>query len=338
MNKKIKNKPIAFQDNTISIEDLPLPNVLYPGFYGSYFGFQESENSEVVFCSCAKKAIQNYIKFRLTDPSSGKQSIDEKRFLISSHDFPLKVTTELMQNKIPENEKIIDHLIFQDKICHECNKSTPNYFYCHKMYGGSFKQNYGWYINKQKNEFGIEICFFPSLIRINKETCPDEIYKLINVDPIGYVEKFPELINFPIEDLINSHVYREVNNFAENEVRLKFGHKKVGEGWTNETILYEIIKSIFPNYTVIHHYRPPFLGGLELDIFIKELNIGIEYQGIQHYEPIDHWGGVESLKKLQMRDNIKKELCQINNIPLLYFSYKDDLSNETIRTALNTYI
>jgi hypothetical protein len=56
MNKKIKNKPIAFQDNTISIEDLPLPNVLYPGFYGSYFGFQESENSEVVFCSCAKKA------------------------------------------------------------------------------------------------------------------------------------------------------------------------------------------------------------------------------------------------------------------------------------------
>jgi len=33
----------------------------------------------------------------------------------------------------------------------------------------------------------------------------------------------------------------------------------------------------------LRHYRPDFLQGLELDIFIDELKIGMEYQGIQHF-------------------------------------------------------
>ena len=64
--------------------------------------------------------------------------------------------------------------------------------------------------------------------------------------------------------------HRKISNVIENEVRMKFGHKKVGEAWTSETILYYIVKKLFPQYTVHRHYRPSFLDGLELDIYIEE--------------------------------------------------------------------
>jgi len=36
-------KDIAFKCNTCVIEELPLPYVLYPGHYGAFIGFQESQ-------------------------------------------------------------------------------------------------------------------------------------------------------------------------------------------------------------------------------------------------------------------------------------------------------
>jgi hypothetical protein len=44
---------------------------------------------------------------------------------------------------------------------------------------------------------------------------------------------------------------------------------------------------------------------LELDFYLPEHNIGIECQGIQHFKPIEHWGGEDMLIYLQNNDNIK---------------------------------
>lgn len=52
----------------------------------------------------------------------------------------------------------------------------------------------------------------------------------------------------------------------------------------------------------------------------------IEYDGRQHFEAIEHWGGEKSLKLQQKRDKIKNEYCKENNIPLLripYWEYKN---------------
>lgn len=49
----------------------------------------------------------------------------------------------------------------------------------------------------------------------------------------------------------------------------------------------------------------------------------IEYQGIQHYCPVDFFGGEETYKKQIKFDTLKKEYCLRNNIPLLEISYKD---------------
>jgi hypothetical protein len=71
-----------------------------------------------------------------------------------------------------------------------------------------------------------------------------------------------------------------------------------------------------------------------LDIFIEEIKLGIEYQGIQHYKPIKHWGGKESFEKLKERDKKKKEICKLKKVKLIYFNYNEGLSNDIVLEKL----
>lgn len=62
----------------------------------------------------------------------------------------------------------------------------------------------------------------------------------------------------------------------------------------------------------------------------------IEYQGEQHYQCIEHWGGEKGLIQRQENDNLKKNYCINNNIKLIeipYTEYKqinDILSKELL--------
>jgi len=44
---------------------------------------------------------------------------------------------------------------------------------------------------------------------------------------------------------------------------------------------------------------------LKFDFYIPDLGILIEYDGIQHYEPSDFFGGIKAFKKLQEYDSKK---------------------------------
>ena len=70
---------------------------------------------------------------------------------------------------------------------------------------------------------------------------------------------------------------------------------------------------------------------LPFDFYLPECNIAIEYQGIQHYEPVDYFGGQEKFDNQVLRDNIKKEYCQKNNVFLFEIPYYSDLDNELIK-------
>lgn len=235
--------------------------------------------------------------------------------------------------------EVITHLSFHSNLCHECNGTLPQYRWCHEMYGGTFAQSYGWYINKQAYDCGVE----PLSFRIIPDICSQEILELIQLDPVATVEQCCELRR---HDLAGASVLertlekqnRRVWNRIENIVRGKFGHRKIGEAWTNETILFHLVRKSFPDMTIHRHYRPDFLRGMELDIFIEEIALGIEYQGIQHYKPVDHWGGTQALRRLQMRDRRKKEICGAFGINLIYFRYDEDLSNELVNRRLRNYI
>lgn len=49
----------------------------------------------------------------------------------------------------------------------------------------------------------------------------------------------------------------------------------------------------------------------------------IEYQGKQHYEPVEHFGGESGLLLRKEYDKKKKEYCRINHIPLIEIPYFD---------------
>lgn len=108
--------------------------------------------------------------------------------------------------------------------------------------------------------------------------------------------------------------------------------------WVHEKLLFNIITSIFSKYTVQFHYREKWLEKLELDIFIEELAIGIEYQGIQHYQVIKHWDGEDGLKKRQANDAKKRKLCKENGITLIYFNYTEPINNSYVRKKLKKFL
>ena len=53
----------------------------------------------------------------------------------------------------------------------------------------------------------------------------------------------------------------------------------------------------------------------------------IEYNGIQHYNPIDFFGGEERLQQQQVYDKKKKEYSFKHSIPLLVIRYDEDVAN-----------
>lgn len=60
-----------------------------------------------------------------------------------------------------------------------------------------------------------------------------------------------------------------------------------------------------------------------LDFYLPKYNIGIECQGIQHFKPIDFFGGEKCLIENKNRDERKYKLCKENNIKLLYYANYD---------------
>ena len=70
-----------------------------------------------------------------------------------------------------------------------------------------------------------------------------------------------------------------------------------------EQALFYYVKKVYPN--AVNGYRPDFLGGMELDIFIPDINLGIEYDG-------KAWHTEENSD----RDLRKYTLCRENNIVL----------------------
>lgn len=110
----------------------------------------------------------------------------------------------------------------------------------------------------------------------------------------------------------------------QNEYRVSKGLPKIGEGWLSETELYQNLKKHFSYYKVQQHGKTKWLGKQHIDIWFPQLNIGVEFHGKQHYEPVKHFGGIEAFIKNQERDLRKKELFKVNNSTLIEVTHGFD--------------
>jgi len=72
---------------------------------------------------------------------------------------------------------------------------------------------------------------------------------------------------------------------------------------------------------------------LHFDFYVPENNLCIEYDGEQHFKPVEYWGGEERFKKTKIRDEIKNNYCNVNKINLLRIAYNENIE-ETLRNNL----
>lgn len=122
---------------------------------------------------------------------------------------------------------------------------------------------------------------------------------------------------------------------AENVVREEKFLPRIGEGWLEETRLYYALKAAFPDEEVLHHASPKWLGRQHLDVFFPDRMVAVEYQGLQHDEPVAFFGGEEAFKKTVERDKRKLRLCAQNFVRLLYVrpGYSLDELSELIKAV-----
>lgn len=74
-----------------------------------------------------------------------------------------------------------------------------------------------------------------------------------------------------------------------------------------------------------------YINSLYFDFYVPKYNLCIEFDGELHFHVYKHFGGEEALKVRQLRDKIKNDYCEKNNINLLRIRY-----DENICEKLNT--
>lgn len=97
------------------------------------------------------------------------------------------------------------------------------------------------------------------------------------------------------------------------EKRSSFGERQVKTWLEEHNISYE------REYTVVLKNH-----ALRFDFYLPEYDLYIEYQGEQHYEPIDFFGGEEKFKEIQYYDELKQDYAKEK---LIAISYKENVND-----------
>ena len=69
---------------------------------------------------------------------------------------------------------------------------------------------------------------------------------------------------------------------------------------------------------------------LPFDFYLPDYNTCIEFDGKQHFESVDHFGGDEEFVKRLENDKIKTEYCKNYNIQLIRIRYDDYISDDIL--------
>lgn len=196
-------------------------------------------------------------------------------------------------------------------------------------------------------EFGEEPGYaFQVVKKLEKKLNSNSVSELANYLNLKYEAKsiFPDLKTHLkiIPKKLFKHDGSQINRKSPFEVNAEQKYREVLRDlqksgqfiakWKSEYTLYILVSAYFNN--AVFQYYDDWLGHQSLDIFIPEINVGIEYQGIQHFFPVDYFGGEEKFQNQRERDERKQVLCKKNKVKLLFWPYSKSISIENLEQML----
>jgi very-short-patch-repair endonuclease len=98
-------------------------------------------------------------------------------------------------------------------------------------------------------------------------------------------------------------------------------------------ILGKILEIVFPMSQIVSEHP---IGGLRLDFYIPRMELGFEFDGVQHKEHNSFFYETKAdFHKAQNRDYQKSDMCQQMGIAIVRFGHDESLSVSLVRAKIN---
>ncbi len=115
------------------------------------------------------------------------------------------------------------------------------------------------------------------------------------------------------------NTYTNASIIAKNIAEINKGPRSLGEQAVEKWLLEHNIK--FNIEDTFEDLKGINDGYLRFDFKILNKPVLIEFQGIQHYQPVDFFGGEEQFKIQKIHDTLKRNYCKAHNLRLIEIPY-----------------
>ncbi len=297
------------------------------------------------------------ISNKILEPSFGlihlveynsKKKVISAKFLFDNYGLKSMITDKYIINNFNE------YIVFCEKKVDEIYCNNKNYFIAlfekTKSYEeiiNEFPLNFPKYIDHKEyfnGKYGVKNKF--DNLHLKSESCKfyNKIMRKYGKGKTLYKSSESSLFDFPYQikpfnyflervilRILSSLVINNTNDFRKHK-----GIPLSGKGWVSETDLFQKIKNHYNTLKVLQHGKPKWLKRQHVDIWLPEYKVGVEFHGVQHFRPVDFFGGKAVFEKTKERDKRKIELFSKNSASLIIV--KDGYIFSNLLSKIDTII
>jgi uncharacterized protein with PIN domain len=168
---------------------------------------------------------------------------------------------------------------------------------------------------------GVRCPYCAGLIKKTDEQFKKEVYNLVG-DEYTFLDTYTNsATKLRVKHNVCGNVYSvRPTDFFSLHNRCPYCNSPKGE---------TIITKILNNLNIRYEYQKTFddlrdIHLLSYDFYIPDQNILIEYQGIQHYQAIEYFGGDATFKRQQKHDKMKLDYAKAHHHNLIAVPYTED--------------
>lgn len=148
------------------------------------------------------------------------------------------------------------------------------------------------------------------------KTTEDFITEAQKVHGYKYDYSKVEYINAQTKVCIICPIHGEFLQTPDNHLRGKRCPK------CKQSLMEEDIARLLKKQSISYELEKqfPWLSKQRLDFYLPQYNLAIECQGMQHFKPIEYFGGEEKFKYTIKMDKQKEKICTEHGVKILYYS------------------